>query len=228
MKLETITKGIKKWGESRNNLDKMKTLFKKGNCFKFELPDSSKPIEDKFIHAYLAVLENKEGKDELKMLLIPSSCDHEKQDKIQDKVVEGVLFSETIPIIKDKVDPKEARERIDNWVTQRDSWLKEQTSREKEIHQIFVMPKSYLYPDTEYCAFFALNQDKTKPVGEKELLGDMIVWDQKEQEVTYPRDEGGSDDYFNTIHLVPPFRIEESQHPKENFYLLELANAIDS
>jgi hypothetical protein len=228
MKLETITKGIKEWGNSRKDLEKMKTLFKKGNCFKFKLPDSSKPIEDKFIHAYLAVLENEKGEDELKMLLIPRSCDHIKQENIQNEVKEGVLFFETIPVIKDKVDPKEARERIDNWVTQRDSWLKEQMGREKEIHQIFVMPKSYLHSETEYCAFFALNKDKTKPDDEKELLGDMIVWDQEKQEVTYPRDEGGSDDYFNTIHLVPPFRIEESQHPKENFYLLELANAIDS
>ncbi|MEP0265343.1 hypothetical protein [Dokdonia sp.] len=220
MKLDAIKEAIKKWDTSRNDLDGMKALFKGVNCFTFTWPDDFSS-DDAFIHAYLAVSKT----DTLDMLLIPRSKDREKQEYIQEHVVKVALGYEEI--LKDVVDPKDAKRRIGNWENHCESWLKTRLDEKEIIHQVFVIPKRYLKRGRTYLAFFALKDEVGTPGNVTSLVGDMIVWDKDTNAIVYPNNDDTGDTFYNTIYLVPPFKpILKEIATKEKFYLLKLANAI--
>ncbi|WP_299207990.1 hypothetical protein [uncultured Dokdonia sp.] len=215
MELKEITEAIKQWDTSRKDVSLTKKLFSLGNCFTFELSDAVL-LEEEFIHAYLSVV--KEGtSDVLNMLLIASSKDHKEQADIHKHVAKIPVISEAIP--KDIVDPEEAKMRIRNWENHCEDWLESRSNQNKELHQVFVIPKKYLKNNRTYIAFFALKDGVVTPNTINSLVGDMIVWDKVSSTIIYPNSDDTSDTFYNTVRLVPPF----GQKNKENFFLLKLA-----
>ena len=216
MELDKIIGAIKKWDNTRRNTESMQALFSKGNSFTFNYSALNSNAET-FLHSYLGVITNSKGKDVLKLFIIESNRDTKEQHDSPEGLlphISVVDVNEAPP--KSNVPEDEAKERIQKWETSKNEWIAHRVQTDSIIPQIYAIPTRYLTTNPIYHAFFALNKKQKEEVSNdiSNFKGDMIVWDTKNTEITYPR-EVTAHAYFNTVRIVPPL------FPDQEFYLLE-------
>ncbi len=220
--LDAIAKAIKKWDNTRRNTEVMQSLFSVGNSFTFHY-SSTNTTPETFLHSYLGVITNSKGKDVLILFVIESNRDTKKQHDSPEGLlpfISVIDINEAPP--KSNVPEEEAKERIQKWETSKNEWIAHRVQTDSIIPQIYAIPTRYLTTNPEYHAYFALNKKQDQEIVSdiSNYKGDMIIWDTKNTEITYPR-EVAANAYFNTVRLCPPFGVKD----KANFYLLKLSES---
>ena len=197
--LSDVLSCMQEWESIRNNSSQVVNFLNIGNSFSQLCKNSSSVL-----HAYPGVSQQN---NEFFMFLIP-----QQEDKQQD---DTALFEAitVCPVERMVGDPEQipeniAKERIDNWNENYQSWANDEVIRKlgtNGIFQAFYMPSSYMQPDKNYITYFALKGDAQSSAS---FDADLIT-----------TNEEGTTAYYDTVKPVPPF----SAAPESDFYLLQLA-----
>lgn len=224
---ETIIQSLYRWEEIRNGNDpgKVIELFANVKEFRFQVPKGDEPIiTDDWYHIYFGVL-NEEGRDALKLYIIPASCD------TKESYSEGKLFPGIIPCNplmnpdENEIPRNEAMALILNWEVNHKMWIHGQAGGEYGmVCQAFAVPGEDLPAGEPLRCFFALKNTGNSSSRALNYAAD-LVFTNKQGELLYHPKEGSAaapvEKYYDLARPVPPFK-KGTVTAREYFFLLAL------
>ncbi len=180
---EFITQGVMNWNSYRTDADSMKTIFKLGGKFSFQISNEMKEGSS-HIHAYACVSADKGS---FYFILVPSKEDSPSNYHNLPATSANYIYAEvgagTLPDhISGLISRNTAVDRTKRWskLTDREDWIDANTTNagntgitEKGVFQAFVIPVSDLSVDIEHNCFLALKEDQSELTGT--YAADLII-----------------------------------------------------